>query len=56
MHQPGARQQAHEENCDPFMRVISGLGTALFICGIFIPGAHNLMMVGIALMAIAYVV
>ncbi len=46
----------HQEDCDPFTRVVGGLGMALFICGIFIPGAHHLMMVGMALTAISYVV
>jgi hypothetical protein len=56
MNHFGARHQAREEECDPFMRVVGGLGMALFICGIFIPGAHTLMMVGLALTAISYVV
>jgi hypothetical protein len=47
----------HEmEDCDPFMRVVGGLGMALFLFGIFVPGAHTLMMVGLALIAISYVV
>jgi hypothetical protein len=50
------RQQEMVEECDPFMRVVGGLGMALFIFGIFVPGAHTLMMVGMALIAISYVV
>jgi hypothetical protein len=56
MNHYGTRHQAHEEDCDPFMRVVGGLGMALFICGIFIPGAHTLIMVGMAFIAISYVV
>jgi hypothetical protein len=52
----GAGHKACRDEEDPFMRVVGGLGMALFICGIFIPGAHTLMMVGMALIAISYVV
>lgn len=48
---PGRR----EECDDPFSRVVYGLGMALFMFGIFVPGAHTLMMVGLALLAIAWV-
>lgn len=41
---------------DPFSRVVYGLGMVLFMFGIFIPGAHTLMMVGLALLAVAWVV
>jgi len=51
-----ARHQACEEQRDMFTDVAHGLGMALFICGIFIPGAHNLMMAGLALITISYVV
>ncbi len=51
----GVRHQAKDEDCDPFMRLVGGLGMALFICGIFIPEAHSLLMVGLALIAISYV-
>jgi hypothetical protein len=57
MNQIPVHPAQHEgEECDPFMRVVSGLGMALFIFGIFVPGAHTLMMVGLALIAISYVV
>jgi len=56
MNQFGAQHQVCEEQRDLFTDVANGLGMALFICGIFIPGAHTLMMVGLALIAISYVV
>ncbi len=44
------------ETCDSFSRVVYGLGMVLFMFGIFVPGAHTLMMVGLALLAVAWVV
>jgi hypothetical protein len=52
----GARHQVREAECDSFARVVYGLGIALFMFGIFVPGAHTLMMVGLALLALAWVV
>jgi hypothetical protein len=56
MNQVPVQHQQKIEECDPFSRVVYGLGMALFMFGIFVPGAHTLMMVGLALLAIAYVV
>jgi hypothetical protein len=56
MNQIPVQLQQKVEECDPFSRVVYGLGMALFMFGIFVPGAHTLMMVGLALLAIAYVV
>jgi hypothetical protein len=56
MNQIPVQQKRYEgEECDPFTRVVSGLGTALFFFGIFVPGAHSLVMPGLALLTIAYV-
>ena len=52
---PAQQKPQHEER-DPTSRVIYGVGMALFLFGIFIPGAHTLMMVGMALLALAYAV
>jgi len=49
------RQQQKAEECDPFMKTVGSLGMALFILGIFVPGAHTMMMVGLALISISYV-
>jgi hypothetical protein len=53
---PVQPKQRETEECDSSTRVVSGLGIALFIFGIFIPGAHTLMMVGLALLSIAYLI
>lgn len=53
---PVQHQRQPIEACDPFSRVVYGLGMCLFMFGIFIPGAHTLMMVGLALLAVAWVV
>lgn len=53
---PTNHVQQQEERCDPTMRVVGGVGTAFFIFGIFVPGAHSLMMVGLALIAISYAI
>ena len=50
------QQQKQMESCDTFSKVANGLGMSLFLFGIFVPGAHTLMMVGLALIAISYVV
>ncbi len=55
-HTPVRPGQPEIEEYDSSSRVISGLGMALFFFGIFIPGAHTLMMVGLALLSIAYLV
>ncbi|WP_158751498.1 hypothetical protein [Acidobacterium sp. S8] len=44
-----------EKDCDSFTTIVNRLGMALFILGIFVPGAHSLMMVGMALIAISYI-
>lgn len=49
--------QLHEQEvtaCDPTMRTVEGIGTVLFLLGIFLPGAHSLMMLGLAFMAIGF--
>jgi hypothetical protein len=51
-----SKQQQMADECDPFTRVVGRLGMALFLFGIFVPGAHTLMMVGMALIAISYLV
>lgn len=56
MNQFGAKQQACEEHRDTFSHVAYGLGMALFMFGIFISGAHNLLGVGLALISISYLV
>ncbi|HEX3436156.1 MAG TPA: hypothetical protein VHT24_05250 [Pseudacidobacterium sp.] len=48
------RQQATQ--CDPTTRTLYGVGMALFMFGIFVPGAHTLMMVGLAFLAIFWMV
>jgi hypothetical protein len=53
---PVQHPQQPMEACDSFSRVVYGLGMVLFIFGIFVPGAHTLMMVGLALLAVAWVV
>lgn len=53
---PVQHPQQQSERCDPFNRVVYWLGMALFMFGIFVPGAHTLMMVGLALLAIAWVI
>ncbi len=53
---PANHVEQQKEHCDPTMRAVGSVGTALFIFGIFVPGAHSLMMVGLALIAISYVV
>jgi hypothetical protein len=55
-HIPVKPGQREVEECDSSSRVVSGVGMALFLFGIFIPGAHTLMMVGLALLSIAYLV
>jgi hypothetical protein len=52
----GQHPQQEIEACDRFNRIAYGLGMTLFMFGIFVPGAHTLMMVGLALLAIAWVV
>lgn len=47
-------QQSMQDECDPSMRIVSGVGMALFIFGIFVPGTHTLQMVGLALLALSY--
>jgi hypothetical protein len=56
MNQSGAKHYACEEHRDTFSRVAYGLGMVLLMFGIFVTGAHNLMGVGLALLAIAWVV
>ncbi|HTZ88752.1 MAG TPA: hypothetical protein VMA71_00345 [Alloacidobacterium sp.] len=56
MNHFGAGHRTCQDGEDPFSRVVYGLGIALLMFGIFVPGAHTLMMVGLALLAIAYVV
>jgi hypothetical protein len=56
MNQIPVQRQQKVEECDSFSRVVYGLGMALFMFGIFVPGAQTLMMVGLALLAIAWVV
>jgi len=56
MHQVPVQRRQQEKECDSFSRVVYGLGIALFMFGIFVPSAHTLMMVGLALLAIAWVV
>jgi hypothetical protein len=43
-----------EDEGDPFMRIVGGVGMALFVFGIFVPGTHTLQMAGLALIAISY--
>ena len=56
MNNVPVQQQKQMEKCDTFSRTANGLGMVLFLFGIFVPGAHTLMMVGLALIAISYVV
>ena len=56
MNQLNTQQYACEEHRDTFSRVAYGLGMVLLMFGIFVSGAHNLMGVGLALLAIAWVV
>jgi hypothetical protein len=56
MNQFGTQHRACGEDGESLMKVVAGLGMALFICGIFIPGAGNLLMVGLALFVISCVV
>lgn len=56
MNQIPVQHRQQIEACDPFSRAVYGLGMVLFMFGIFIPGAHTLMMVGLALLAVAWVV
>jgi hypothetical protein len=52
---PVQPKQREIEDCDPFMKTVGSLGMALFILGIFVPGAHTMMMVGLALISISYI-
>lgn len=55
-HTPVRPGQREIEECDSSTRVVSGLGMALFLFGMFVPGAHTLMMVGLALLSISYLI
>ena len=55
-HIPVKPGQREVEECDSSSRVVSGVGMALFLFGIFVPGAHTLMMVGLALLSVAYLI
>jgi hypothetical protein len=50
------KQQQARCNDDSFLRSVGSLGMVLFLLGIFVPGAHTLMMVGLALIAISYAI
>jgi membrane-bound ClpP family serine protease len=53
-HIPVHQHEQEINACNPTMRAVERIGTMLFLLGIFLPGAHSLVMLGLALMAIGF--